>query len=143
MAEFLRGRVDDPILIGPDSEAEQWVSSVATPNQWAYGVCNKTRRGDQEVEIAFPEINLKGRSVVLVDDVASSGQTLATATRACLSQNAKNVDVMVTHALFFEDAKQRLIQAGVRNMWSTDSVSHESNVIPLNELLKDAVLNLQ
>ena len=143
MAEFLKGRVDDPILIGPDSEAEQWVSSVATPNHWAFGICNKTRLGDQEVEIALPEINLKGRSVVLVDDVASSGQTLATAIRACLSQNARYVDVLVTHALFFGNAEQRLIQAGVRNLWSTDSVSHESNVIPLNELLKNAVLNLK
>jgi hypothetical protein len=30
----------------------------------------------------------------------------------------------------------------VRNIWSTDSVSHESNVISLHGLLKDAVLGL-
>jgi ribose-phosphate pyrophosphokinase len=143
MAKFLKGRVDNPILVGPDSEAEQWVSSVATPNHWAYGVCNKTRLGDREVEITLPEINLNGRAVVLVDDVASSGQTLATAARVCLSRNASHVDVLVTHALFSGDAEQRLVQAGVRNIWSTDSVSHESNAIPLDELLKNAVLKLK
>jgi ribose-phosphate pyrophosphokinase len=142
MAEFLRERFKDPILLGPDSEAEQWVSAVAKPNQWEYGVCKKIRTGDKKVEITLPEINLHGRSVIVVDDVASSGQTLSVAIRECLSKNAKHVDVLVTHALFVSDAKERLIQAGVRNMWSTDSVNHESNIIPLTVLLKDAVINL-
>lgn len=142
MAEFLHESCDNPVLLGPDSESEQWVSAVAKPNQWQYGVCKKIRSGDVDVEITLPEIDLHERSVVIVDDVASSGQTLAVATRQCLLKNAKHVDVLVTHALFANDAKQRLIQAGVRNIWSTDSVSHESNVIHLNDLLKDAVLNL-
>ena len=142
MAEFLHESCKNPVLLGPDSESEQWVSAVAKPNQWEYGVCKKIRTGDKEVDITLPEIDLHGRSVVIVDDVASSGQTLAVATRQCLLKNAKHVDVLVTHALLANDAKRRLIQAGVRNIWSTDSVSHESNVIPLNDLLKDAVLNL-
>ena len=58
-----------------------------------------------------------------------------------MERKAKHVDVLVTHALFADDAKDRLLRAGVRNIWSTDSVSHESNVIPLCELLKGAVLN--
>lgn len=142
MAEFLRERFNKPLILAPDSEAEQWVSAVAKPNQWQYGVCKKIRRGDRQVEITLPGIDLEGRAVVIVDDVASSGQTLAVAARKCLLKKAKHVDVLVTHALFVKDAKQRLKQAGVRNIWSTDSVCHESNVITLDGLLKDAVLNL-
>jgi ribose-phosphate pyrophosphokinase len=142
MAEFLPERLKDPVLLGPDSEAEQWVAAVAKPNQWQYGVCKKIRRGDREVEISLPEIDLQGRTVVLIDDVASSGQTLAVAAGKCLSGGARQVDVLVTHALFAHDAKQRLLQAGVGEIWSTDSVSHESNIIPLHGLLKDAVLSL-
>ena len=142
MTEFLRQSLNNPVLLGPDSEAEQWVSAVANPNQWNYGVCKKIRTGDREVEITLPEIDLHGRSVVIVDDVASSGQTLVVAIKKCLSQQAKHVDVLVTHALFEKDAKQRLIQAGVRNIWSTDSVSHGSNVIALHNLLKEGLLNL-
>ena len=143
MAEFLHERFNDPILLAPDSEAEQWVKAVANPNQWQYGVCNKIRAGDKKVEITLPEINLYGRSVVIVDDVASSGQTLAVAIKKCLLKKAKHVDVLVTHALFVNDAIQHLKQAGVRNIWSTDSVSHKSNIIPLYGLLKEAVINLQ
>jgi len=142
MAEFVSERVEDPVLLGPDKEAEQWVSAIARPKKWTYGVCEKIRTGDQEVEITLPEINLQNRSVVLVDDVVSSGQTLTVAIKKCLHNNSKHVDVLVTHALFVNDAKQRLIDAGARNIWSTDSVSHESNVINLQSLFKDAVLNL-
>jgi len=148
MAEFLHERFKDPalqppVLLGPDNEAEQWVSTVAKHDQWTYGVCNKIRTGDQDVEITLPEIDLHGRTVILVDDVASSGQTLAVAIKKCLYNNAKHVDVLVTHALFVNEAVQHLLQAGVRHIWSTDSVSHESNIIPLHNLLKDAILNLQ
>ena len=142
MAKFLQERFKDPVLLAPDSEAEQWVSAVATPNQWQYGVCKKIRKGDRQVEITLPEINLRGRSVIIVDDVASSGYTLAVAARRCLFREANHVDVLVTHALFVNEAKPRLHEAGVRIIWSTDSVSHESNIIPLYGLLKDAVLNL-
>ena len=142
MADFLHERFKDPVLLAPDSEAEQWVKAVAKPNQWQYGVCKKIRTGDKDVEITLPEINLQGRSVIIVDDVASSGQTLSVAVKKCLLKDAKHVDVLVTHALFVNDAKTRLIQAGVSNIWSTDSVSHESNIIPLYGLFKDAVLNL-
>lgn len=143
MADFLRGRFDNPVLLGPDSEAQQWVSAVAKPNQWEYGVCKKIRRGDRDVEISLPDMNLCGRKIVLVDDVASSGQTLAVASHKCLSRKVQCVDVLVTHALLSNEAKQNLLKAGVGNIWSTNSVSHESNVIALHDLLKDAVLNLK
>jgi ribose-phosphate pyrophosphokinase len=142
MAAFLQERFKNPVLLAPDSEAEQWVKAVAEPNGWEYGVCNKIRSGDRKVEITLPEINLNGRAVIIVDDVASSGQTLAVAIKQCLFKQAKHVDVLVTHALFNNEVKQSLIEAGVRNIWSTDSVSHESNVITLDSLLKKAVLNL-
>jgi len=136
MAEFLRERFDDPVLLGPDAESEQWVSAVAKPNQWSYGACNKIRTGDKKVEITLPEINLDGRAIILVDDMVSSGQTLSVTISECLSKNAKHVDILVTHALFANDAKQRMIEAGLRNNRRTDSVSHESNISPLYGVLK-------
>lgn len=139
MAAFVAELMTDPVLLGPDRESEQWVASVAEPNNLAYGVCDKVRSGDRDIEITLPEIDLQGCNVVLVDDVASSGQTLAVAIRECISRGARNVDVLITHALFAGDAIQRMQQAGVSNVWSTDSISHDSNIIPLKQILGDAV----
>jgi ribose-phosphate pyrophosphokinase len=142
MAGFLREHADDPVLLGPDIESEQWVSVVARKDHWQFGVCNKIRTGDKEVEITLPGIDIENRSVVIVDDVASSGRTLAVAARQCLLSRAKSVDVLVTHALFVNDAIQLLKASGVRHIWSTDSVDHDSNVIHLSGMLKQAVIEL-
>ena len=142
MAKFLAGRFNNPLILGPDRESEQWVSAVAMPNQWQYAVCDKIRSGDRQVRITLPDIDLENREIVLVDDVASSGQTLIVATRECLARQAGSVDILVTHALFVNDALQELLQAGAGNVWSTDSVNHESNIIPLAPLLAEAVTEL-
>jgi ribose-phosphate pyrophosphokinase len=142
MATFLLQRFEAPILLAPDSEAEQWVKAVAKPNHWEYGVCHKVRRGDKQVNITLPDISLKGRKVIIVDDVASSGQTLAETIKLCLHKKAAEVNVLVTHALFGKDVQQSLINAGANNIWSTDSVTHPSNQIALSDLLKQATVNI-
>ena len=46
-----------------------------------------------------------------------------------------SVDVAVTHALFVGDALAVMQAAGVGEVWSTDSVPHDSNAVPLAPLL--------
>jgi ribose-phosphate pyrophosphokinase len=62
--------------------------------------------------------------VVLLDDMASTGHTLAQATRLLLQAGAASVDVAVTHALIDADALAALHAAGVGQFWSTDCVAH-------------------
>lgn len=142
MADYLRERVMNPVILGPDSEAIQWVKAVVQQDGWEHAVCNKTRHGDRDVDIALPDLDIRDRHVVLVDDVCSSGQTLAVAAQMCLSNNAAQVDVLVTHALLSRESEQNLQRAGVSNIWSTDSVQHKSNVISLDKLLGESIANL-
>ena len=131
MADYLRAHATDPILLGPDSESEQWVSAIAEPEGWRYATCRKRRYGDREVTIELPDIDCRGQSIVLLDDIISSGETVASAAMACREQGAASVDVMVTHALFARGAEKRLKDVGVRHVWSTSSVQHETNAITL------------
>jgi ribose-phosphate pyrophosphokinase len=139
MAEFLRARAIDPILLGPDSESEQWVRAIAEPEGWRYATCRKRRYGDREVTIELPDIDFRGRSVIVLDDIISSGETVARAAVACREQGAVSVDVTVIHALFGQGAEERLKDAGVRHVWSTNSVQHETNAVSLLGLLHDAL----
>ncbi len=133
----MRGRA--PMLVGPDAESAQWVHVAATHNALPWTVCRKTRHGDTDVDIELPAQEIRGREVVLIDDVASSGQTLATAARRLLAAGAARVDAVVTHAVLAPEAGERLRSAGISEFWSTDSVPHESNALSVVPLLADAL----
>ena len=142
LADFVHSHCPDAVLIGPDEESAQWITSAAGQHHFDHGVCRKVRHGDRQVEITLPDVAVKDRAVVLLDDIASSGHTLAQAARLLLQAGARSVDVAVTHALFSGDALQVVRQAGVGRIWSTDSVPHESNSISTAPLLAAALRSL-
>ena len=131
LAEHIAGQGREVLLIGPDEEALQWVAQAAQPRGWAYAVCHKKRNGDRNVDIALPDVPVQGRAVVLIDDVASSGHTLARAAELLLAAGARSVDVAVTHALFAEGALALVRGAGVGEIWSTDAIAHPSNAVSI------------
>jgi ribose-phosphate pyrophosphokinase len=135
------------LLLGPDEESAPWVQAAAAAAARIAGVapeaavCRKERHGDREVAIALPAgVRAGGRTVVLVDDVASTARTLAQAAQALRAAGAARVAVAVTHALFVDDALAVLRAAGVLDIWSTDTVPHPSNRVSVVPLLAESVV---
>ena len=142
LAERVFREQADALLIGPDGESAQWIEQAARAHGFDHGVCHKTRHGDKDVAIQLPDVPVRGRCVVLLDDIASSGRTLVQASRLLLEAGARSVDVAVTHALFAGDAEQVIRSAGVRHIWSTDSVAHSSNVVSVAPLIAQVLQEL-
>ncbi len=140
LGAFVAQQVPGALLLAPDEEAGQWVRAAAEASGLDHAVCLKQRHGDREVEVALPDHPVAGRAVVLMDDVASTGRTLATAARGALAQGAASVDVVVTHALFVGDAFEQVRAAGVRRVWSSDCVPHPSNAVSVVPLFVKALL---
>ncbi len=143
LADWVHSQRPDVVLIGPDEESLQWVAQAAARHGWDLAVCRKQRHGDRAVEVELPALPVQGRAVVLMDDVASSGHTLAQAARALLAAGATSVDVAVTHALFAEGALALVKGAGVGEVWSTDCIAHESNAVSMVPALAEALRSLQ
>ncbi len=139
LADLIARHHDTPLLLGPDEESAQWVAQAAQRHGFDHAVCRKVRSGDRQVAIALPDVALAGRGVVLLDDVASTGRTLAQTTRLALQAGAARVDVAVTHALFAGDALQVILEAGVSEVWSTDCVAHSTNAVAMAPLLAQAL----
>ncbi len=135
-------QVPRALLLAPDEEAGQWVRLAAQAHGLDHAVCRKLRHGDRDVEVALPDVDVRGRAVVLLDDVASTGRTLAAAARGALAHGAASVDVAVTHALFIGDALAQVHAAGVRHVWSSDCVPHASNAVSVVPLLAQALRSL-
>lgn len=139
MVDWLANHPGRPLLVGPDAESAQWVGAIADASGLAHGVATKERLGDHEVRIELPDLPFTGREIVLVDDVASTGHTLAEAARQLKARGAGTISVLVTHALFVDDALEALAAAGVGSVHSTDSIPHPSNTLELAALLAAAL----
>lgn len=131
-----------PMLVGPDEESAQWISQAAQRHGFDFAVCRKTRHGDRSVDVTLPQSDFAGRAVVLLDDIASSGHTLANVTRLLIAAGAATVDVAVTHALFAYDAIKLIKDAGVSNIWSTDCIPHPSNAVSMAPLIATVITSL-
>lgn len=143
LADLIALRRPGALLVGPDSESAQWVSQAAARHGFEHAVCAKRRQGDHVVEIQLPAHPVAGRAVVLLDDVASTGHTLAQAARLLRAAGAATVDVAVTHALFAGDAEARLREAGVGEIWSTDCIAHPSNAVFMADALAQALASMR
>jgi len=142
LADHIATQRQDVLLIGPDEEALQWVAQAAARHGWTHGVCRKVRHGDRQVDIELPDLPVAGKAVVLMDDVASSGHTIAQATRLLREAGAASVDVAVTHALFADGAVRLIREAGAGQIWSTDCIPHASNAVSIVPAVVDAMVDL-
>lgn len=140
IARWLSTNVENPVLIGPDEESAQWVSRIATLAGAKSAVLRKTRRGDFDVSIDAAALDhLDGGTPVLIDDIASSARTLIQAVELVTKSGLKAPRCVVVHPIFAGDSYDRLLDAGVQQVVSTNTVSHESNAIDISGGLAEAV----
>jgi ribose-phosphate pyrophosphokinase len=136
---FLKRQFKHGMLLGPDSESKQWVAAIAGNIGFDYAIAQKIRLGDKQVDMTLTDRDYWDKPVIIIDDMASTGRTIAKA--AGLLQAAGNSDIhaVITHALFCGDAYDHILKAGVKNIWSTDSIDHPGACIRLDALLADAL----
>jgi ribose-phosphate pyrophosphokinase len=127
-------------VIGPDVESEPWVRRVAERLGGEVLLMRKLRSSDNQIKLHPPELGpVRGRPVILVDDICSSGATLVASAELLRAAGAESIDVGVVHALFDARTEARLKTAGARRIVSTDAVVHPTNGAPLAGLLAGAL----
>lgn len=133
-----------PVIVGPDSESEQWVRDVAARVGCPAIVLAKTRRGDREVEITVPMPGeAQGCQPVLIDDIISSGRTMAVAAGHVASAFGQAPQCVAVHAVFAPDALQVVKEAGAQQVVTCNTLPHPSNAIDVSPEVAAAVMALR
>ncbi len=141
MANWVRREVERPVLVGPDSESEQWVSEVASRADLPHVILEKQRRGDRDVAISIPDLNRwSAHTPVLVDDIISTGGTMAETAGGLVEQGLPAPVCLAVHGLLAEGALEGLREAGVQDVATTNTVEGETTDIDVWPEIAEAVV---
>ncbi len=109
-------------ILAPDDGALNLVRSAAEPRGLHYDYLEKTRLSGEEVKIAPKNLDITGRDVVIMDDIISTGGTIAEAIKLLKAQGVRDVYVACVHPVFAHNAYLKLHDAGVREVIATDTL---------------------
>jgi ribose-phosphate pyrophosphokinase len=130
LARYVKQNVKlrNPAVIGPDEEAEQWAKVAAKELDAEYDILEKHRvskREDKkygEVDIESRTFSLKGRDILIVDDIISTGGTIVKAIDILKKSGAEKIYVATCHPVLVENALMRIYEAGAEMVIGTDSI---------------------
>jgi ribose-phosphate pyrophosphokinase len=94
----------------------------------------RDRRTGQTSQTAL-NINVKGKTVIIFDDIISTGGTIVGAAKILRESGAVRVFAACVHPLLIGDAEKRILEAGVAEIVGTDSVPSNTSKVTLAPLL--------
>ena len=140
ISEWIKNNVPDALLIGPDSESEQWVSEVAKNAGVPFMVLQKIRHGDSDVEVSVPEVEkYKNKTPVLVDDIISTARTMIETVGHLKRAGMKAPVCIGVHAVFSGNAFEELKKLEINEIITCNTISHLSNGIDVSFLISKCI----
>ncbi|MCM4169805.1 Ribose-phosphate pyrophosphokinase [Arenibacter antarcticus] len=140
---WIKEHIENPVLIGPDSESEQWVSEVAKTAKAPFMILQKIRHGDRDVEVSVPDVEkYKNATPILVDDIISTAQTMIETVKHLRKIGMKPPICVGIHAVFSGNAYQDLLDSGVEKIVTCNTIPHPSNGIDLSDIMAMEVKKL-
>ncbi len=126
------------IMVSPDLGSLERVKVAAKIAGCEYDYLEKVRIDAENVEIKPKNVKVEGKKVVIVDDIISTGGTIAKAAETLKAE----VEAACVHAVLASNALNKLFSAGVKKVISTDTVEQPVSKISVAKLLADAISNI-
>jgi ribose-phosphate pyrophosphokinase len=106
----------------------------------------KEREGGK-VKIVGIKGHVKGKDVVIVDDIIDTGATIIKAVGFLKGEGCKDVYVAATHGIFSGDAIKRLEESAIQKIFVTDTIpqkrrSRNIKVVPISGFIGRLVKNM-
>jgi len=141
LADYLKAK-DIDLVLAPDKGAKDRASLAAQLIGCEFDYLEKTRIDGMTVKIHPKSLNVHGRSVAIVDDIISTGGTMANSIKELKHQGAKKIYVACTHGLFAGQAKEKLTAAGCDEIISTDTIESEFSKVSVAPSLAQTLVHI-
>lgn len=125
---FSNKNLKEPVVIAPDDEdlARRRAKHAAKVLNAEWNYLEKRRdRYTGEIVTFSKALEVRGRDVIIIDDIISTGKTAANAVKILKDQGAARVFVGASHILLLKDSIKIIIDSGAEEVVGTDSVTNE------------------
>src|SRR5690606_35088609 len=132
------------VVVAPDVGAIKMARAYANRLSADLAVIDKRRPAQNEVEVVNIIGEVKGRNVLLIDDIIDTAGTLTNAANALREAGALEITAACTHALLSGPAYERIESSVLSRVLVTDSIplqrpSERIEVISVAEMFADAI----
>lgn len=124
IAKHLKNKKIDMVL-APDKGALDRAKKASEIIKCDFDFMEKTRIDGENIEIKTKKLDVSGQNVAIIDDIISTGGTMAKSIAELKKFGAKNVFVACTHGLFAGAAVKKLTSAGCTEIISTNTINGE------------------
>jgi len=143
VADYFKGKLSNPLILAPDAGALERAKRVAEQLNADYDHLVKERdRVTGEVRVSTKEMSVTGRDILIVDDIISTGGTMALAAKTVLAQGARSVYASCTHAVMVKGALDLLLSSGIQEVVATDTVPSPVSKISVTPAAVEALKDL-
>lgn len=135
-----RDGFENGVVVAPDigsvKIARAFANDLAVANDLTvdFVIVDKHRLSATQVEAAHLIGDVKGKDVLLADDMCTTGATLWSAAKACHEKGAKRIRAAVTHGLFVGRAAELLAETPIERIYVTDTVPFNAEIRKLKSL---------
>lgn len=138
IAEYIRKRFkNDFTLLGPDEESSQWNEPIAKMLGQNVVVLKKTRFSSTKISVRKEGNEKFKNNVILVDDIISTGKTLAGALQLAKQQGAKNLFCIGIHGMLVKNA-ENLIKKHAE-LITTNTIPNKYSKIDVSPIIIDVL----
>ena len=120
---FVKGLdTDNLIMAAPDTGGTKRANAYAKFLNVEMAICYKQRKKANEIESMTVIGDVKGKDVLLVDDIIDTAGTLTKAADMMISEGAKSVRAICTHAVLSGKAYERIENSQLAELIVTDTI---------------------
>ncbi len=139
---FKKLKLKDPLVVSPDKGGIERARNFARQLGVDFIALDKHRdRKTGEVTIKSTNHHeVKGRDLILVDDMISTGGSIVKAAQYLKKQKGGKIYASCTHALLISDAEKRIRKAGVTKIISTNTIPCKTNIVDVSSVIVKALV---